>query len=417
MRRLSQNPAVTHGRWRGRLAALLLGVALSLLLAETLARLFAPDFRGFHVYPSGGMRDNFMSQERLGQYDEKLGWRLRPDAEVRNEVMEFSHAIRTNSAGFRDDETSFERTGSRRRILLLGDSFCMGDGVEREEGIADRLERRLPDTEVINLAVNGYGTDQELLLYEMEGHRYEVDVVLLGFLTSNDVINNATLQQYGRRKPAFRLRGGELALEGVPVPYRESGSEGRPAPPAPAFPVHAWLDVHSACYALGFQSLTRIEALRQRWQASGLLPEQSDVFIRGHLPMLEKQSHPMIRRGWRVTEAILVRFRDRVREAGAIPVVFAIPSNIQVDAEAWRQAVSDLDLDPGLYDIEQPNRRVLEICERHGIAAFDLLPGLRSASEAGAALYYRRNPHWTAEGHRVAAELLADFLTRELGAD
>ena len=204
MTRSSQIPAVASGSWCTRLAALFLGVLLSLLLAELVARLAAPDYRGLHVHPGSRMKDDFMSEERLGQYDEHLGWRLRPNADVRNEVREFSHGIRTNSAGFRDDETSLERPESKRRILLLGDSYCMGDGVEREKGIADRLERLLPNTEVVNLAVNGYGTDQELLLYEIEGHRYEVDVVLLGFMSSNDVTNNVALEQYGKRKPAFR---------------------------------------------------------------------------------------------------------------------------------------------------------------------------------------------------------------------
>jgi hypothetical protein len=62
---------------------------------------------------------------------------------------------------------------------LLGDSFAMGDGVERGELFADVLENLLPKTEVVNLGVSGYGTDQELLTYLRRGRQYRPDVVLL----------------------------------------------------------------------------------------------------------------------------------------------------------------------------------------------------------------------------------------------
>ncbi|MBU1849701.1 MAG: hypothetical protein KKH40_03155, partial [Nanoarchaeota archaeon] len=47
------------------------------------------------------------------------------------------------------------------------------------------------DYEVINLGVSGYGTDQELILLQKEGLKYNPDVVILGFYLENDKPDNS----------------------------------------------------------------------------------------------------------------------------------------------------------------------------------------------------------------------------------
>ena len=57
-------------------------------------------------------------------------------------------------------------------MLVLGDSMTSAEGVEAEQTYPKLLERALAERrgagryEVINAAVRGYGTDQELVLFE-----------------------------------------------------------------------------------------------------------------------------------------------------------------------------------------------------------------------------------------------------------
>ena len=144
--------------------------------------------------------------------DPELGWRYRPLARARHRDDGFDVAIEINAQGFRD--RPFELPADRPRIVALGDSLTFGWGVEAEEGFTSRLEDRL-GADVLNLGVSGYGTDQELLLWEREGRALRPLVVLLT-VCANDLEEIARPAAYGRSKPWFSLRDGSLRLEGTP---------------------------------------------------------------------------------------------------------------------------------------------------------------------------------------------------------
>lgn len=149
-------------------------------------------------------------------YDEVLGWRLKPVYQGRFRSKEFFIDININSLGLRGKEYSIERT-EKNRILLIGDSFGWGWGVEERQTFSEILESRYPKWEVINASVPGYGTDQQLLYLKEYGVYYNPDVLLLLF-TQNDFRNNTFDEQYSYYKPVYRLDGSKLMLTGVPVP-------------------------------------------------------------------------------------------------------------------------------------------------------------------------------------------------------
>ena len=389
-------------------------ILLVLAVSEVAVRRLSPQYMSLHVHPARIWKDDFMAHDRLGMYNELLGWTPKPNAKIINKTWECSHEICTNSRGFRCDEIPFERQPGMRRILILGDSFGMGDGVQRGEIFADRLSQLLPNTEVVNLSVNGYGTDQELLLYRIEGSRYDADVVLLAFTVSNDVFGNGSCQASGMNKPYFVLDAKKLVLEGVPVPYTTLKSRKIPGELRPSYPIHDWLDSHSGLYAMIFHRLTSIEILRRHWQECGLLYEQETVFYPQQLEILEVEPKPPTDKAWQITENLLVRLRERVIKQGATLVVVLIPSQLQVYQEIWERAARVHKLDRRRFDLEGPNARLTAFCMANSIHVLDLLPQFRCEAPRCLPLYYRRNPHWTPEGHRVAANAIADFLKKDI---
>lgn len=189
----------------------LLLLAISLLVAalggEWLARVFFPEWA-----PRTGTVTQFW------QYDAKYGWSHVPSATGRFASFGFDTTVTTNSAGFRGREVGLQKEPSTTRVLVLGDSYVWGFGVQDDEVFTSRMERLCQRVEAVNFGVSGYSTDQQLLLFRDKGTAYGADVVVL-VLAGNDYEDNARSKVYVYyHKPAFVLEGDRLVLINQPVP-------------------------------------------------------------------------------------------------------------------------------------------------------------------------------------------------------
>lgn len=137
--------------------------------------------------------------------------------------------LSTNSAGMRGRrEYALQRAPGVRRGMVLGDSFSAGYGVADDQTFAARLENLLPGTEILNLAVPGYGVDQAILRWEVLGRPYEPDFIILGIFMP-DFHRNVGEWRFSAPKPRFRVVDGALQLSNTPLPAIEdvSGNEQR----------------------------------------------------------------------------------------------------------------------------------------------------------------------------------------------
>jgi lysophospholipase L1-like esterase len=188
----------------GLLAATLL---VALLLAEIAVRIVFPDWA-----PRTGRI------VELWQYDRDYGWAHVPGSTGRFESFGFDTLVEINSQGFRGPDVSIEKGPAKRRIVVVGDSYAWGFGVEYDEIFSTRIQQACSDVEVVNLAVSGYSTDQELLLFREKGIAYDPDVVIL-VMAGNDFESNTRSKEYVYyHKPVFVLEDGELELTNRPVP-------------------------------------------------------------------------------------------------------------------------------------------------------------------------------------------------------
>src|SRR5688572_9706998 len=95
-----------------------------------------------------------------------------------------------NSRGYRDRERAIPKPPGVRRAVSLGDSFAWGASVEFEDAYPQRLERgltrrRREPWEVVNLALPGMNTVDQVAQLEAEGFAYGPDVVVLGFVLND----------------------------------------------------------------------------------------------------------------------------------------------------------------------------------------------------------------------------------------
>ena len=111
--------------------------------------------------------------------DHDLFWRLRPDRTVTSEFFE-GKTYRINARGLRGDEIAEVKTAPR--ILALGNSCTFGWGMPQEETYVSQLEAMLGGGyEIINGGVPGYSSFQGKRFFERELVNLQPDLILILF--------------------------------------------------------------------------------------------------------------------------------------------------------------------------------------------------------------------------------------------
>jgi hypothetical protein len=206
----------------GKISLALVSTLLTLLVLEAAARLELLPMPDFVVSDAWWKERWYREREGLNprafvELDPELGFV--PAAGLSDYPYEGAK-VNTNSAHMRGKrEYSVERTDAAR-VVVVGDSFTFGQCANDDETYPAVMEATLPNTEVLNLGVMGYGQDQALLRMRRDGFRYRPDIVVFGFHKSNMRRNLMSFRGYG--KPRFRMTDSGLVLENVPVPMPEA---------------------------------------------------------------------------------------------------------------------------------------------------------------------------------------------------
>ena len=133
----------------------------------------------------------FASVNPVKQGRNEPGQKIEPDL-----TDKYYLAYLFNAMGCRGRDYPIPRSPEGTRILVLGDSLALGAGVHQADTLASQLEGllnsgppgvdALPEYEVINCGVGGYGTHDAVKLYETLLVTYEPDVVLLVMTPDDD---------------------------------------------------------------------------------------------------------------------------------------------------------------------------------------------------------------------------------------
>ena len=303
-------------------------------------------------------------------------------------LKQFGQQITINSFGMRDREHDLHKVAGTRRILVLGDSFMEANQVAFEESFVSLIEAnlrsRLPrQIEAINASVSGWGTDDELTYLVRYGLQFEPDIVLVGMTLHNDIQDNL-------REEFHSFEDGEL--------------HARPISPVPAFEyatlqVKEFLASHSHLYQL-FQ-----RGMRFSWMQGESNRLNSHV-----VGLLMRDVNPEIRRGWEMTQLLFRQIKKEADRHGAKTVVFLIPLWIQVSEERLKSFLDDNHVSADQIVLNQLQSNMKLIGSSEGVEVIDLLPDFQKWEKDHPRTLYLLEGHWTAAGHRLAAEKAADHL-------
>jgi hypothetical protein len=129
------------------------------------------------------------------QYDPALTYTLKPGT-CRFENREFSTELRINRLGLRDDEASLDQPD----VIVVGDSYAMGWGVQQDETFPE-VVARATGLKVLNAGISSYGTVREMRLLErLDTSRLKTLIVQYN---ETDLVENAAFRDHGGMVPTL----------------------------------------------------------------------------------------------------------------------------------------------------------------------------------------------------------------------
>ncbi len=168
----------------------------------------------------------------IGRFDPELGWTYIPNLSV---VKTYGTEKRQvplyfDENGIRVPSPTTKLDPQRPSVLFVGCSYTMGHGLSYEESFAGQFGafQEVP-YQVVNLGVQGYGTDQSLLILKRFMSKFNTKVVLYTMMSDHPFRN----MNYDRRmlipdarylgtKPLFKLNWkNELYLARKPLLYKD----------------------------------------------------------------------------------------------------------------------------------------------------------------------------------------------------
>ncbi len=394
---------------RGRSTRLLLlgvvqlGLTLALFeIGVRVLRHHQPGLRALLYEPTTPTR--FQEIDSLPKLLEKSVLGYRPYQEFAGFVL--------NSRSLRTREYTQRKEPGTYRVLALGDSFTFGSGgvphqqhwpTLLEKGLAKRRAERV---EVLRLGVGGTGTEFQLRLWQIEGASLDADAVVVAFFVGNDFFEaQGKLAQEFPRSATDRLAAASLGFRLLRNLVRarldtEADSVGDLASPA------------TSERRGGYE----IPEYAERFDPDApLMKQAAHLRIESKLMDLTAREYerPFLALFQRVART-LEGFHAEVTETGAKFIVLIVPDVYQVDGTV-RDAVLRATQRPlDAYDLDRPQRTLVEFLTARGIDHADLLPTFRQRARSER-LYRPRDTHWNPAGNRLAAEFLLEHWDQRAG--
>jgi len=302
--------------------------------------------------------------------DKQLGWVGIPSFTGRFHKKDFDVLISMNEKGFRKLQSKIQPSPGARSVMFLGDSFTWGWGVSQGNVFTDYLQNELgPGFRVINCGVNSYGTVQEkILLQQLLPVDKPIAVgVMFCFNDFDDNVNRSKLD-----RPYCTLESGKVVLHNSPVAHPIGGIFSR---------------LMRNSYAVSF--LAYYSNQLNQVIKDNIPGHAANRGLKSPAPSIELKM---------IMEHTLSEMKATSQSNGARLFVVYIPLAAELDSS--------------YISVYLPAMR--EICAKLEIDFLNPTECMRAVypetGPKGEPLYFTNDGHWTAEGHRIAALVIRDYI-------
>lgn len=315
-----------------------------------------------------------------------------PNSRAMHRKKCFSAEYSSNSFGMRDKERDI--TSAKFRIAFLGASTLEGYSVNDKETITRILEDQIYNGkfEFLNFGTAGnFGTIQKLLIYQNLVRKFHPNIVVV-FITAETELKNNNLEiqkeiaylNYWKRPFLKKNEQGVWNIEYIDfgIPPKTSGE-----------PVYQ-CSLSSLCFwnflKSAIDELLDLGALSPHFQTPYSLYYQ---------------------KSWMQTEVALGMLKSEVEKDGAKLIVVDVPNPIQLIPNYFNK----LSTTSG-YDPFSANKKLEKIAKKLELPYFfpfrEFADYIKINGLKRPYLSHTCDSHWTAVGHKVAAESINKYLER-----
>lgn len=292
------------------------------------------------------------------------GYRHQPNStyEIKKNCLHTYYKF--NSYGFRAKEPT--KRSSKKRIVVIGDSFMEGVGVAEEERLPNLLEQN-SSIKHVNFAMADKGTTQAYVIYDSIASKFEHSAILFSIFPVNDLIDDDP--EMGKNENSIRpCWVGEYPnykLEFVPknAPSQKDYSKWK-----------HFLKTHTYTYDALFYLK---ESIKEK------MSDKKNYTKTGYFNYTDEQLNRM--------KYSLQKIKEKAKEKPLI--VICIPSHLDlINTEKTQKS------------IEKP---LSEFCSKNNIEFIGLYDFFKRKSlTPEKEFYYSCDSHWNAKGHQVVGDYL-----------
>ena len=331
-------------------------------------------------------------RERFERNDPVFHHRFIPNASGYWKTQEFNPRYAINSFGLRDREVSKTKPKGTKRVILLGDSFTEGNGVEVNEAFPARVQALVDAAglstrwEVLNAGEGSYSPLLQYLLLKRQLIDLEPDLVILN-LDLSDAYDDI---QY-TKLATFDASGKPLSVRSEP--------ERKPGPwyVEAIYGLKDFLKEHTRLYNFARRYIVPLLAGR---------PETSnDVRV---------DKYAMVRDGydvgdgsdWSLSFGYIEMIRDLLAERG-VPLWLAVyPYGHQISPREWHKGRVFWSFDQNRVYSTAPQKQLEQLGRSRGIPVINMTDDFLERSKTEFPLYFAFDGHFLPAGHAVAAKAI-----------
>lgn len=311
------------------------------------------------------------------------------------EQRDFSYIQRVNNVGLRGRDLEANKSSQEYRILMLGDSFTMGKGVQDDQTFSVLLQESLrlnrpsgmsKTIQVLNAGVDSYAPLLSYLQLTRDLVALEPDMVVLNF------DNSDLLQEAVYRKEAVYGTDGEI----LRVPGRASRQ-------SLSEKMRVWTEQNLYLTRLILYHINKLFEYRD-------LTVQNMVTHAN----LELISHTLVQdavqreQQWEDVFDSILKIGRYCKENNIEFLLTIYPWGHQVSATEWIPG-RDLFMPRDAVASDKSASTLLEFAAKNNIKCLNLFPVFRSYAGTSK-LYFSYDAHFTAAGHKLMASALSQYL-------
>jgi len=368
----------------------IVGIIIGLFITEALIRLFPPTTIKERLRRLIGER-----KVTCIASDPVLHHRLIPNCHGVMKSLDFETEVKTNSLGLREKEITTPKPEGIYRVLILGDSFAQGWGIDQSNRFSDLAQQELQqqgreDLEIVNAGVNSYSPILELEYLKTEGLKLNPDLVvsLLDFSDLHDDYFYGGWERHDKLRQELFPASIEPITDSVRRPNYWFN----------------WLLDHSKLAHYFYTKIATFWFNRHHQLAWENL--STDIFI-----YERAMEWPGYRQAWFLPTANLRLMKELLDRQGITLRVVIAPRGLFFEGE-WEKGREISGFKPTVAYDWLPITMIETNLNQAGVATTNWYQAFEAAKETEA-LFYDLDGHWTEKGNAIASQELAKLILKQ----